>query len=191
MAAGRLAEVHLVSLATLAPGGSVTRLIADVIDVRERRGESLIVGLLARLRNHRSLLVLDNCEHVLPLVAGLSAELLAGAPGLRILATSREPIGAQGEVSLGLSGLALPAPTATAEEIRASDSIRLLVDRAEAARPGFALTDANIASAAALCRRLDGLPLAIELAAARLRTLSLAEIGERLQGRLDLPAQTG
>jgi predicted ATPase/DNA-binding SARP family transcriptional activator len=189
MAAGRLAEVHLVSLATLAPGGSVTRLIADVIDVRERRGESLIAGLLARLRNQRSLLVLDNCEHVLPLVAGLCTELLAGAPGLRILATSREPLGAQGEVSLGLSGLSLPAPTATPDEILASDSIRLLVDRAEAARPGFALTDANVASAAALCRRLDGLPLAIELAAARLRTLSLAEIGERLQGRLDLPAR--
>jgi predicted ATPase/DNA-binding SARP family transcriptional activator len=191
VAAGRLADVHLVSLATLAPGGSVTRLIADMVDVRERRGESLVSGLLARLRNQRSLLVLDNCEHVLPLVAGLCAELLAGAPGLRILATSREPLGAQGEVTVSVSGLGLPAPTATAEEILASDSIQLLVDRARAARPGFELSGSTLASAAALCRRLDGLPLAIELAAARLRSLSLSDIVDRLEGRLDLPARQG
>lgn len=94
---GRLAEVHLVSLATLPPGGSVTRLIAAAFDVRERRGEPLVAAILSRLRNRRSLLLLDNCEHVLPMVAGLVAELLAGAPGLRILATSREPLGAPGE----------------------------------------------------------------------------------------------
>ena len=188
-AAGRLTDVHLVPLASLAPGGSVTRLIADVIDVRERRGEPLVVGLLARLRNQRCLLLLDNCEHVLPLVAGLCAELLAGAPGLRILATSREPIGMAGEVTLGLSGLELPRPGAAAAEVLATDSIQLLLDRARAARPGFELSSAGAASAATLCRRLDGLPLAIELAAARLRTLSLDEIVVRLEGRLDLPAR--
>ncbi|HLY13617.1 MAG TPA: BTAD domain-containing putative transcriptional regulator [Candidatus Limnocylindrales bacterium] len=191
MSAGRPADVHLISLATLAPGGSATRLIADVLDVRERRGESLIVALLERLRPQRSLLILDNCEHVLALVAGLCAELLAGAPGLRILATSREPLGAPGEVTLGLSGLALPAPGATPAEIRACDSVQLLLDRAVAVRPGFELTDLGLASAASLCRRLDGLPLAIELAAARLRTLSLEEILIHLEGRLDLPVRPG
>lgn len=189
MAAGRLAEVHLVSLASLAPGGSVTRLIADGLDVRERRGESLVVSLLARLRSQRSLLVLDNCEHVRSLVAGLSVELLAGAPGLRILATSREPLGTPGEVILGVSGLGLPAPAATSAEILAADSVQLLLDRAVAARPGFQLSGSSVGRAAALCRRLDGLPLAIELAAARLRTLSLDEIIVRLEGRLDLPAR--
>ena len=87
-AVGRLAEVHLVALATLPPGASVTRCIADVLDVRERRGEPLVAGILSRLRSQRTLLLLDNCEHVLPMVAGLCAQLLAGAPGLRILATN-------------------------------------------------------------------------------------------------------
>ena len=186
MAATRLAEVHLVTLATLPPGGSVTRLVADGLDVREQRGEPLITGILARLRNGRVLLLLDNCEHVLPTVAGLAADLLAGAPGLRILATSREPLGAPGEVTWAVSGLGLPSQTATVAENLAADAMRLLADRAAAARPGFDLSGAALASAVALCRRLDGLPLAIELAAARLRNLSLPDIVERLEGRMDL-----
>ncbi len=191
VAAGRLAEVHLVALATLPPGASVTRLIADVLDVRERRGEPLVAGILSRLRNQRTLLLLDNCEHVLPMAAGLCAQLLAGAPGLRILATSREPLGVPGEVTWAVSGLELPAPTATVTEILAADSLQLLADRALAVRPGFVLSGRDVANAVALCRRLDGLPLAIELAAARLRSLSLAEIVERLEDRLDLPARRG
>ena len=190
-AAAGHAETHLVALATLPPGGSATRLIADVLDVRERRGEPLVNGILARLRNQRSLLVLDNCEHVLPMVAGLSSQLLAGAPGLRIMATSREPLGVPGEVVRAVSGLDQPARTASAVEILASDAVQLLLDRAIAARPGFILSGDAIASAAALCRRLDGLPLAIELAAARLRSLALAEIVERLDGRMDLPSARG
>jgi predicted ATPase/DNA-binding SARP family transcriptional activator len=182
-------EVHVVALAALPSGGSVTRLVADVLDVRERRGEPLIASLVSNLQNRRGLLLLDNCEHVLPMVAGLCAQLLAGAPGLRILATSREPLGAPGEVTWAVSGLELPSPTATEGEMLASDSMMLLADRALAARPGFAFSGDAIRSGAALCRRLDGLPLAIELAAARLRSMSLAEIVGRLDGRLDLPAR--
>jgi predicted ATPase/DNA-binding SARP family transcriptional activator len=182
-------EVHLVALAALPPGGSVTRLVADMLDVRERRGESLVTSLVSNLQNRRSLLLLDNCEHVLPMVAGLCSQLLAGAPGLRILATSREPLGAPGEVTWAVSGLGLPQPTATQAEILESDSMQLLADRALAARPGFAMSGDVASSGAALCRRLDGLPLAIELAAARLRSMSLAEIVERLEGRMDLPAR--
>ncbi len=191
MAATRLAEVHLVSLAALPPGGSVTRLIADGLDVRERRGEPLIAGILSRLRNQRVLLVLDNCEHVLGTVAALSTELLEAAPGLRILATSREPLGAAGEVTWAVSGLGLPGPGASPADSLASESMQLLLDRAAAARPGFELSGQAIAHAVALCRRLDGLPLAIELAAARLRTLSLPAILERLEGHMDLPAGRG
>jgi predicted ATPase/DNA-binding SARP family transcriptional activator len=188
VATGRLATVHLISLATLPPGGSVTRLIADGIEVHERRREPLVAGILSRLRNRRSLLLLDNCEHVLPMVASLSAELLAGAPGLRILATSREPLGTAGEVTWAVSGLDLPSLGASEPEMLSTDSMQLLADRARSARPGFALSGHDVDRAAALCRRLDGLPLAIELAAARLRSLSLAEIVQRLEGRVDLPS---
>jgi predicted ATPase/DNA-binding SARP family transcriptional activator len=188
MALTRLAEVHLISLATLPPGGSVTRLVADGLDVRERRGEPLVAGIQSRLRNERVLLVFDNCEHVLGTVASLSADLLAAAPGLRILATSREPLGAPGEVIWPVAGLGLPAPNASPAESLAAESVQLLIDRAKAARPGFELSGTAVASAVALCRRLDGLPLAIELAAARLRTLSLPALVEHLQGRMDLPA---
>ena len=191
VAAGRLAEVHLVSLASLPPGGSVTRLIAQAVDVRERRGEPLIAGILSRLRNQQILLLLDNCEHVLSMVAGLCSELLEGAPGLRILATSREPLGASGEVTWTVAGLDLPSRSASVAEILAADSMQLLADRALAARPGFEVSGPSLAGAVALCRRLDGLPLAIELAAARLRSMSPAEIVERLEGRMDLPARPG
>jgi predicted ATPase len=125
------------------------------------------------------------------MVAGLCAQLLAGAPGLRILATSREPLGVPGEVTWAVSGLELPTATATTAEILAADSMLLLADRALAARSGFVLSGSDLVKAVALCRRLDGLPLAIELAAARLRSLSLGEIVERLERRLDLPAQRG
>jgi predicted ATPase/DNA-binding SARP family transcriptional activator len=191
MAATRLAEVHLVALASLPSGGSVTRLIAERLDVRDRRGEPLTSAILARLRNRRVLLLLDNCEHVRPAVAALVADLLAGAPGLRILATSREPLGAPGEITHAVSGLELPPPGAPASEMRAADAMQLLAHRAAEARPGFRVSDAGLAVAAALCRRLDGLPLAIELAAARLRGMSLPEIVERLDGRMDLPAGRG
>ncbi|HEX7473011.1 MAG TPA: BTAD domain-containing putative transcriptional regulator [Candidatus Limnocylindrales bacterium] len=191
MAATRLAEVHLVSLASLPPGGSVTRLIADGLEVRERRAEPLVAGILSRLRTQRVLLILDNCEHVLGTVAGLSADLLAGAPGLRILATSREPLGAPGEITWAVSGLGLPAPAASLAENLGAEAMQLLRDRGAAARPGFELSGTAVASAIALCRRLDGLPLAIELAAARLRSLSLSAIVEHLEGRMDLPPSRG
>ena len=191
MAATRLAEVHFVALATLPSGGSVTRLIAQSLDVRERRGEPLIGGILDRLQNRRVLLVLDNCEHVLPTVAGLVADVLAGVPGLRVLATSREPLGAPGEITRTVSGLGLPSPEATVAENLAADAMRLLADRAAAARPGLDLSGPALADAVALCRRLDGLPLAIELAAARLRSLSLRDIVARLDGRVDLPPSRG
>jgi predicted ATPase/DNA-binding SARP family transcriptional activator len=191
MAATRLAEVHFVALASLPVGGSVTRVIAQGLDVRERRGEPLIAAILDHLQNRRVLLVLDNCEHVLSTVAALVPDLLAGAPGLRVLATSREPLGAPGEITRAVAGLGLPSPGATVAECLASDAMRLLADRAAAARPGLDLAGPSLADAVTLCRRLDGLPLAIELAAARLRSLSVRDIVVRLDGRVDLPASRG
>jgi predicted ATPase len=116
------------------------------------------------------LVVLDNCEHLLDACADLVVTLLGGAPGLTVLATSREPIGVAGEVSWRVPSLSL-----------ADEAIELFIDRARRARPDFRITDDNSTTVAAICGRLDGMPLAIELAAAR--ALSLAEILEGLHDR--------
>jgi predicted ATPase/DNA-binding SARP family transcriptional activator len=160
--------VHFVELATLSPGSSIVEAVAGVLGVRARTPEPLLDALAARLRADRALLVLDNCEHVIESAAKVSAELLSHCSGLRILATSREPLGVPGELVRPLAGL-VP-----------SEATRLLADRGAAARPGFAIGGDNAAVAMRLTRRLDGLPLAIELAAAQLRSRSLEEVTERL-----------
>jgi predicted ATPase/DNA-binding SARP family transcriptional activator len=126
------------------------------------------------------LLLLDNCEQIVEPVAELVAALLRRAPGLRVLATSREPLGLRGEVVRPVPALDLPAEAA---DPAGSAAVRLFVSRAAAAAPGFALTPANADVVASVCRRLDGLPLALELAAARVRTLGLAELAARLDDR--------
>ncbi|GIE82340.1 SARP family transcriptional regulator [Actinoplanes philippinensis] len=131
----------------------------------------------------RILMILDNCEHVRADAAELAHLLLAACPGLRLVATSREQLGLPGEVIFTLGGLTTPSPGVTDPQ---ADAVRLLADRVTAARGGAGLTPAEQAVAAELVRRLDGLPLAIELAAARLRALPLAEIMSRLDRRLDL-----
>ncbi|MEU8663804.1 BTAD domain-containing putative transcriptional regulator, partial [Actinoplanes philippinensis] len=131
----------------------------------------------------RILMILDNCEHVRAEAAQLAHILLAACPGLRLVATSREQLGLPGEVIFTLGGLTTPSPGVTDPQ---ADAVRLLADRVAAARGGAGLTPAEQAVAAELVRRLDGLPLAIELAAARLRALPLAEIMSRLDRRLDL-----
>jgi len=177
--------VYLVDLAPVGREASAARQLAAVLGVRERHGIPLPVQLATRLRRGRSLLVLDNCEHVLEGCAELCAQLLASAAGLRILVTSREPLGIPGEVVFTVSGLDIPGADEASPAIEASDAIRLLVDRASAVRPGFSLGAEEVRVAAALCRRLDGLPLAIELAAARLSNLSLEEVAARVEERLD------
>ncbi|GAB7048237.1 BTAD domain-containing putative transcriptional regulator [Catenuloplanes indicus] len=164
--------VHVVELAEHRDGPLDTRLAA-AIGAREEPGTPLLATITRRL-DGRTLLILDNCEHVRAESAALAGTLLAAAPGLRIVATSRERLGLDGEVVFTLDGLAAP------------DAVRLLADRVAAVRGGAALTAAEHAVADELCRRLDGLPLAIELAAARLRALPLSEIMSRLDRRLDL-----
>ncbi|MFI6292614.1 BTAD domain-containing putative transcriptional regulator [Nonomuraea sp. NPDC050790] len=135
---------------------------------------------VALLAGESLLLVLDNCEHLIEEAAALTDRLLAGAPGVRVLATSREPLGLDGEVILPVRPLALPAEDAVLAEALDSPAVSLLVDRARAADPHFAATEAVVR----ICRALDGLPLAIELAAARLRALSAEDLAERLEERL-------
>jgi predicted ATPase/DNA-binding SARP family transcriptional activator len=184
-ASGHPGGVHLVDLGPLGPGASVGRQIAAVLGVRESRGVPLPAQLATRFQQRRALLVLDNCEHLVQGCADLCSQLLETAPGLRVLVTSREPLGISGEVVFTVPGLDVPAADAGSSHVQAADAVRLLVDRATAARPDFTLGPGDAAIAAALCRRLDGLPLAIELAAARLRGLSLQEVATRVAERID------
>ncbi|MGI8610078.1 MAG: BTAD domain-containing putative transcriptional regulator [Candidatus Dormibacteria bacterium] len=184
-ASGHPGGVHLVDLGPLDPGASVGRQVAAVLGVRERRGIPLPAQLVTRLQQRRALLVLDNCERLAQGCAELCSQLLEAAPGLRVLVTSREPLGISGEVVFTVPGMDVPAAGDHSSHDEAADAVRLLVDRASAARPGFTLGPGDAAIAAALCRRLDGLPLAIELAAARLSSLSLLEVATRVAERID------
>ncbi|WP_412543590.1 BTAD domain-containing putative transcriptional regulator [Longispora sp. K20-0274] len=168
------------------PGSPVTDRIAAAAGVRDRPGEPLLDRLAAHLAGTSTLFVLDNCEHLTDPVATVAATLLDRCPGVRIVATSREPLGVGGEAVWPLAGLGTPSDDDPDPVALGTEAVRLLVDRAGSARPGFALVGDDIGTAGRLCRRLDGLPLAIELAAAQLRTRSVAEVADRLGRRLDL-----
>ncbi|HKF78341.1 MAG TPA: BTAD domain-containing putative transcriptional regulator [Candidatus Dormibacteraeota bacterium] len=178
--------VDFVDLSGLGPDGSVARTVAAALGVRQRPGETLTATLAVTLKGRRVLVVLDNCEHVVAASAALCAELLEHCPGLRILATSRQPLHVPGEVVRRISGLALPPAGAGADATAGSDAVRLLADRARAAGAEVVVDGEDAAVAADVCRRLDGLPLAIELVAARLGSLSLDEVAARLDSRLAL-----
>ena len=141
--------------------------------------------LVSGLRGRSGLIVLDNCEHLIEAVAALADAVLACCPGIRILAASREALGITGETVCPVPPLLLPPDSGDGElaAIAAAASVRLLADRARAVRPGFAVTSANAADVARICRVLDGMPLAIELAAARLRIMSPAQLSGRLGDR--------
>lgn len=178
----------LVELAAHADPNMVPAAIAGVLGIATRRGATL-AQVAAALRDQRALLVLDNCEHLAAGAAHAAEALLRACPALRVLATGREPLGCEGEEVHRLSPLGLPdaADAGSAAEALRAPAVELLADRAAAALGGgFALTDAEAPAAAEICRRLDGIPLAIELAAARLRTLTLGQVRDRLNDRLGL-----
>ncbi|MEU9867592.1 BTAD domain-containing putative transcriptional regulator [Actinomadura sp. NPDC048021] len=154
--------------------------VARTLGLREESGGA---PLAEALRGRRALLVLDNCEHVLEPVAELAGRLLADAPGLRVLATSREPLGIAGERLEAVPPLDLPGHETAPDALRESSAVRLFVARAAAASPGFALDDGTAPWVAAICRRLDGVPLALELAATRVRALGARELAARLDDR--------
>jgi len=160
-------------------------LVTATLGLGERGDGRPLHVLAEQLTDRRMLLILDNCEHLIPASAILADALLRDCPGLRILATSREPLGISGEALLPVLPLLAPDPGRLPglADLSRYESVELFVARADAARPGFGLTEANHRAVAELCHRLDGLPLAIELAAARIRALAPQEILDRLAGR--------
>jgi predicted ATPase/DNA-binding winged helix-turn-helix (wHTH) protein len=179
--------VWLVDLAPLGDPGLVPSALATVLGLEVCTEDSL-PGLVAALRDSRMLLLLDNCEHVIDAAAGLAAALISGAPGIDILATSREPLGVRGErvYRLGPLNSPEPSPGLTAKEAAAFPAVQLFVERVTAIVEDFALTDANARLVVAICRRLDGLPLAIEFAAPRVEVLGVEALAARLDDSLRL-----
>lgn len=175
--------VYLVDFSALADPMLVSRQVAAALGVREQAEAEIDELLSARLRAADLLLVLDNCEHLRDACAELARDLLESSRQLRVLATSREPLGAPGEVDYPVPPLGVPAADAPSEELRASESVRLLLARAREARPRLSDDEGFLVSAGRICRDLDGLPLAIELAAARAKALSLDDIASRLTDR--------
>src|SRR5437868_4602224 len=179
--------VWLIELAALQDRSLLERTVADAVGLREQSTRSPREVLVGHLRDKQLLLVLDNCEHLVDRCATLAAELLAAAPGLRILATSRQALRIPGEHVFGVPPLRLPdLDRDRPRELDHNDAIRLFVERATAVAPDFVVTDRDHVTLARICRRLDGLPLAIELAAARLRVLSPEQILHRLDDRFQL-----
>jgi predicted ATPase/DNA-binding CsgD family transcriptional regulator len=166
----------------------VVSRVAAVVGVEEERGRPLIETLAEAFRSRTMLLALDNCEHLIDASARLCQRLLASSAGLRIIVTSREPLRVAAEAVWQVPPLTLPPPDRMAglDEIGGYESVRLFADRAAAAHPGFSLSPANMGSVAAICRALDGVPLAIELAAAWVRALSADQIAERMADRFQL-----
>jgi predicted ATPase/DNA-binding SARP family transcriptional activator len=193
--ARQLTDAWLIELSGLDRHGSVTQrrpdeLIVDVIaatlSIRDARGCDAN-RLAEYLRDKNIALVLDNCEVAIEPVAALAGRLLEAAPGLRILATSQLPLGVTGEVVWNVPPLTVPGPgSVAAEDVRAFSSVQLFATRAAAADPGFSIDEDNAAAVAAICRRLDGVPLALELAATRIRALGPHELLHRLDDRFRL-----
>ena len=180
--------VWWVGLASLSDPKLVPEALASALGVREAPDRSLTEALVEHLKPRKTLVVLDNCEHLVEGCAMLADTLLRACPELEILATSREPLRIAGEATWLVPSLSLPdlqhlPPTA---ELAGYEAVRLFIERAKAVNAGFALTERNASAVARLCQKLDGIPLAIELAAARARVLTAEQISEKLKDPLGL-----
>lgn len=189
-AAAEVAEHHpdgvwLVELAHVTDPDMVDAAVASAIDAPQPAEVTPRQAILDHLTGRSALLVIDNCEHLIDSAAESIEAIMRHAPDVTVVATSRELLGVPGEVSYGLRSMGLPR-NASAPELMGSDALRLFEERATSARPGFRITSENLDSIVEICRRLDGMPLAIELAAARLRSFSPAQIAEHLDQRFRL-----
>ncbi len=180
--------VWLVELAALSDPALVPKAVAETLGVAEEAGMTVTRSLLESLRAKRLLLLLDNCEHVLGACAELAAALLRACPGVSILASSREALGVSGEQAYRIPPLSVPDPKQRQSALGLSqfEAVGLFTERAKLVQPAFAVSDANAPAVAEVCFRLDGIPLAIELAAARVRSLTVEEINAKLDKRFRL-----
>lgn len=188
--AGLTLDAWWIELAGLADAALVPLTVAEGMGLREVPPQPLSETIAHFIGGRPSRLYLDNCEHLLPACAGFVAQLLAACPGLRVLATSREPLDLAAELAWRVPPLALPAPgrPVAPETLSECDAVQLFVARAQHDLPAFRLTDDNAAAVAEVCQQVDGLPLAIELAAARVPLLRVEQIVTRLRDRLRLLA---
>ncbi|HEX6711704.1 MAG TPA: tetratricopeptide repeat protein, partial [Rubrobacter sp.] len=182
--------VWLVELAPLSEPRLVAQEVANALGVQERPGQSLVDTLSEAIAGKEVLLLLDNCEHVVEEAARLVDALLASCPRLKALATSREPLGVTGEVHWAVPPLSLPDGTTdgelAADALMRYEAIRLFVDRARLRLPDFGLAQENAGAVARVCRKLEGIPLAIELATARMGALAVEQVAQRLEVSLDV-----
>jgi non-specific serine/threonine protein kinase len=183
--------VWWVELAPVADGALLPQAVAQVLEVRESPGQSLTESLKGFLREKQTLLVLDNCEHLISACAQLAYDLLSRCRHLSILATSRETLGITGETIFPVPTLSFPllSDMSQLQTLKEFESIQLFVERAAAIQPDLALTQSSAFAVTQICHCLDGLPLAIELAAARVKMLTLEEIARRLDDRFSLLTQ--
>ena len=178
--------VRFVDLAPLTDPSVVIEAIAAAVGVKSEQGVAAIDVLSRTLEGTKTLIILDNCEHIAEACAHAVLSLLRSGDGIRILATSRQPLGLAGEAKLRVPSLSMPESTANLEEVARCEAIQLFVDRAAAARSDFTMTLATAGPIAEICRTLEGMPLAIELAAARTKALTPGEIRDRLSDRFRL-----
>ena len=185
-AAGSGDGVGFVRLAGVSDPAGVPHAVLAALGIRDVPTATAEDQLLGHLRDRAALLVLDNCEHLADACALLAERLLESCPAVRVLATSREPLAARGEIQCALDPLPVPAGAAAAAEVTASAAVQLFVDRARAALPDFTLGEDDATAVAEVCRHLDGIPLAIELAAARVVALPVGQLARRMGDRFTL-----
>ncbi len=175
-------------LSSLSDPGLIPQVLAAALGVREELGQPLLTTATEFLRPRRALLILDNCEHLIDACAHLAEALLRAGPHLRLLATSREALGVPGETAQRVPSLAGPDPGQPPDLARLArwDAVRLFVERAALAQPQFTLTAENAPAVAQICQRLDGIPLALELAATRVKALAVEQIAARLDDSFHL-----
>lgn len=180
--------VWFVDLAALNDPALLTSTIIDALGIKEESKKSTEETLTEFLKGKEILILLDNCEQLIDACAGLAERLLTSCPKLKIIATSREALNCEGEKTYRIPPLAVPDPKSynTPEELTKFESVRLFIERALTVNPDFRVNNENASALAEICSRLDGIPLAIELAAARTKVLTLAQIYTRLDNRFSL-----
>jgi len=175
--------IWFVDLTALGDASLIPDKIVSTLNINKRSKETILDSLITYLSMRQILLILDNCEHLITICAEITESLLQKCPNLHILSTSREMLGIPSEMTWVVSSLSLPNQHSTLRQVQASESVQLFIDRAVLKNPDFKLTIDNFEAIAEICNRLDGMPLAIELAAAQVRSLSPQEIAQRLNQR--------